>query len=445
MEKKLLIMILIAVFAALKLFAQQKTPALHIGDKMPDITLKMINYPKPTARLSDFKGKWVILDFWSTWCSNCVAAFPKMKALQDTFAGSLVILPATAFGDAAYNKDFFAKRKSMGKDIGLPSAVEANKLFERFPFFGLPHEVWIDDRGIVRYITDDEAVTETVLRKVLKGEKVLLPEKFFDSSFNRYEPLLINGNGGKDKAFIYRSLLIPYNPRINIGLATEQNETYNRIAMGNQPPLVLIRTAVAHANPDSGFANELEYFYMPKRVILETKNPALLADWPMIKDAGIIGREQLKQEHLYTYELIVPPSTDIRSAFPRMLDDLTGLFNVTVSVEKRDVPALALIRISQEDKLMTKNKGVHDEYEQHLLVVDLQNDPLKNLVYHCNSYWKIPYIIDKTGYTGNVDLHIELQEADNLEALQKALRSYDLALVSETVTMDMLIIKDKQQ
>ena len=61
-------------------FNKHEIKPLKIGDKVPDIEFKnIINYKSKTARLSDFKGKLVILDFWGTWCTSCIAAFPKME------------------------------------------------------------------------------------------------------------------------------------------------------------------------------------------------------------------------------------------------------------------------------------------------------------------------------------------------------------------------------
>ena len=35
-----------------------------------------------TIKLSDYRGKVVLLDFWSTWCAPCVAQFPDIRYLQ---------------------------------------------------------------------------------------------------------------------------------------------------------------------------------------------------------------------------------------------------------------------------------------------------------------------------------------------------------------------------
>ncbi len=49
----------------------------------PDFTLATIDGNR--VRLSDFKGKVVLLDFWATWCPPCRAAIPHLVELQEKY------------------------------------------------------------------------------------------------------------------------------------------------------------------------------------------------------------------------------------------------------------------------------------------------------------------------------------------------------------------------
>src|ERR1700752_909783 len=69
---------------------------VQVGEMCPDLELNnFINYSKSSARISDFKGKLLILDFWATWCGPCIGAFPKLDSLQKKFSGKLQILAIT--------------------------------------------------------------------------------------------------------------------------------------------------------------------------------------------------------------------------------------------------------------------------------------------------------------------------------------------------------------
>lgn len=51
-----------------------------IGQKAPNFNLLDINN-KPVS-LSDFEGKYVLLDFWATWCRPCIAEIPTLKKIK---------------------------------------------------------------------------------------------------------------------------------------------------------------------------------------------------------------------------------------------------------------------------------------------------------------------------------------------------------------------------
>lgn len=81
-----------------------------VGDLAPDFTLNQPN-GKPFT-LSSLRGKWVVMDFWATWCSPCKASMPHLKEYYKKYAGKLEIVGIV---NASKEEDW----KKMVKDMDL--------------------------------------------------------------------------------------------------------------------------------------------------------------------------------------------------------------------------------------------------------------------------------------------------------------------------------------
>jgi thiol-disulfide isomerase/thioredoxin len=48
-------------------------------------------YGRP-IRISDYRGKWVVINYWATWCSPCIAEIPDLNKLARYYKGKVVVL-----------------------------------------------------------------------------------------------------------------------------------------------------------------------------------------------------------------------------------------------------------------------------------------------------------------------------------------------------------------
>lgn len=61
----------------------QYLPNLEMGTPAPDFEAPDI--AGNPVKLSDFRGQYVVLDFWATWCKDCRAEMPAMKQLYNDY------------------------------------------------------------------------------------------------------------------------------------------------------------------------------------------------------------------------------------------------------------------------------------------------------------------------------------------------------------------------
>lgn len=65
---------------------------VFIGDKAYDFTL--LDREGNEIKLSDMKGKVVLLNFWATWCPTCIAMMPDMQEVYEQYQNEDVVILA---------------------------------------------------------------------------------------------------------------------------------------------------------------------------------------------------------------------------------------------------------------------------------------------------------------------------------------------------------------
>lgn len=101
------------------------------------------------VRLSDFKGKIILLDFWATWCLPCLQELPDLKALYEKYKGEGFVILGVSLDEAGRDVVAeFVKKHQMPYPMLLAGGVD--NVPEGYSVIGLPTAYLIDSSGYVR-------------------------------------------------------------------------------------------------------------------------------------------------------------------------------------------------------------------------------------------------------------------------------------------------------
>lgn len=106
MKKVILLFTLLLTIVAAKAQVDESKyqPQLKAGTPAPEISAPDAN--GKTVTLSSFKGKYVVVDFWATWCGDCRHDFPEFKSLVAEYSSKVTFFGVSFDRDATVWKNF---------------------------------------------------------------------------------------------------------------------------------------------------------------------------------------------------------------------------------------------------------------------------------------------------------------------------------------------------
>jgi peroxiredoxin len=134
-----------------------------VGGPAPEISLK--NLEGQDVRLSDFRGKVILLNFWATWCKPCKEEMPAIQAAYDKLRDKgFVVLAINELEDTERVADYIQTSRHT-----FPVLLDRkNQVANRYGVVGLPASFLIDPQGIVRERIVGSLLTEPRIEELFR-------------------------------------------------------------------------------------------------------------------------------------------------------------------------------------------------------------------------------------------------------------------------------------
>ncbi|SEM31637.1 Thiol-disulfide isomerase or thioredoxin [bacterium A37T11] len=283
---------------------------LPIGAQMPPLIFdKIYNHENKPLSLADLKGKFVVFDFWNTYCSGCISGLHKFDSLQKIVKDKLYVIAVTREKSDVVSRFWSHNKYLVG--IKIPTIIEDTLLHSFFPHSGVPHLVWIDPQGKILHTTNSEYETLADIQRLLNGQS----QHWVNAGLTRhpdYHKPLFDYDTVKNKTFGgFYSVLMPYRP--------EMRTSYHiiRDTLTQQLKITCI-----NANVLGLYTTAFKFLFnnLPEnRLKIHVKDPSKLR-----YDPANGNRNDWNLENTRCYECVIPLSRarDSAMVFDRIRSDL---------------------------------------------------------------------------------------------------------------------------
>lgn len=402
---------------------------ITVGDPVPDIAFRpLLNSPQKVLRLSDFRGKMVILDFWATWCSSCLGHLPEMDSLQKAYKDKLqvIMVNTTKTGDTpARIAQFLEKWKKRYPDFDLPIVVGDSIADRLFPHRLIPHYVWIGENGKVRAITAADKVNGLNIQRMISRDVSTLPQK---EDWDMKKPLFLNSDVAMHHMIHYSILLKGKIDGLPAGNhRDEKGGKVYRWAITNTPLLKMYELIIRHIFPE----------FNARRLILDVKDSSALS--PEFRHTD---KTSWYQQHLYSYDQRVPYEK-ADSLYQYMLLGLNQYSGYVGKVETRTVPCLVLVQTEEGED--SSSQGQSQFPGDRSSEVRLDDVSMPYLAAWLDSHITLDLpVIDGTSSPENMDVIFDPgTNFSDLADIRRQLAHYHLDLVKALRRLPVFVLKDK--
>ena len=149
--------------------------SINMGNAYPPLN-NMKDLNDEYVNLSDFKGKYVFLDLWATWCGPCKAQVPYLKELEKAYHGKNIEFVSLSIDkpNAVDKWKGMVKKMELGGVQLVMDHYNKNHIdfLEHFKITGIPHFIIFDPKGNVVHPDTPKPSDEALLKELFDTLKL---------------------------------------------------------------------------------------------------------------------------------------------------------------------------------------------------------------------------------------------------------------------------------
>lgn len=398
MKPCLVLLVMLSVFAM-----TGKAQNIEKGDMFPDFLIRsMVNAPVKEVDVYKEPARFVILNFWGTWCAPCLPEMDSLRDLQKRFAKDLRVI-ALANDNEKRVKDYLRKRPT---DVWI--AADTNfYLYKQFGFAYVGQSAILDRQRKVIGLVRTDSITTAFIQRMLSGADIAL-------------------SGERNKATKGNSV---------------SEDDFFRLD-------TTLQTHVALMSYVPGYRGMSRYY--PTGPFKNRRRTALnVSPTVMYKTAyGITSQSQVAYEFdskteadyathtgLYCFDILVPPGKE-DSLLIMMQQYLNKLLPIKARMIKKVMPVYVL---RANDASSWKNStAAQPFYSFSGTGFEGTGIPMKDFADYLSNELALP-VVDETGLLGRYDIKTE-NVIRTAEEIREAVRKLGLSLEKTERELDQLIL-----
>lgn len=378
-----------------------------VGNTLPSIPPQSaLFYKQNKIDLHDYKNKVLILDFFDTYCSSCIASLPKLQKVQNEIGDQLQIVMIT-WQDSETIEKFWSTNKFIQEhNIHLPIIYNDSLLRKYFPHRVIPHVAWLfQDK--VQAVTHSDFVTADRIVGLYEHGHITLPLK------HDFEDQLAQSQSAKNvKGSVLLTGFQEGRPTESYSYGLDSLTGMYKTSFYNMP-IFGAYTAIWSK------IKKPEFLLKPDRIVWE------VTDSSLYKNFGLSGTGQIwLSEHGICYERYEQVQRDEKKQVKIVQADLNSIFGLQVYWSTRKMPAFVIRGRYKKPKNMKTIDGQRMEGTS-VLAFDLDMSG------------QYPPVIDEVK---SKELLV-IPQYRNLEELNLHLKSYGLQIVRKVADVEVLVFQ----